>query len=278
MNEESRLISADGNAFADRGTPIIELRGVAKDYGNTRVLTDISFMVRPGEVVGLVGDNGAGKSTLLKIITGYHPPSQGTMYFSGQHVRFRSPADARAVGIETVYQDLAIVNEMSLWRNFFLGKELRRSIGPWRVLAIKEMRTVCEAELRRIGLTRFGSPDELASALSGGERQSLAITRAMYFGARLLLLDEPTAALSVRETRNVLSSIRQAGDHGLGIVFIDHNMAHVHPVADRIVLLEHGRVAATINRGEASIDELSDLVARTRAHPHVETEPLGLET
>ncbi|HZS87264.1 MAG TPA: ATP-binding cassette domain-containing protein [Chloroflexota bacterium] len=245
--------------------PVIELRDVCKDYGNTRVLYDVNLSIMPGEVVGLVGDNGAGKSTLLKIITGYHLPSAGAVYLAGRPVRFSSPAEARAVGIETVYQDLAIINELSLWRNFFMGKELRRNLGPLRMLDIPRMRQICNEELSKLGLTRFRSPDEPAASLSGGERQSVAITRAMYFGARLLLLDEPTAALSVRETRNVLASIDTARGQGLGIVYIDHNMAHVHPVADRVVLIEHGRVAATLKRGDVSVAELSDLVART--HP-----------
>jgi simple sugar transport system ATP-binding protein len=244
-------------------TPIVELRAVSKDYGNAQVLYDVNLTVQPGEVLGLVGDNGAGKSTLLKILSGFHPPTRGEMIFRGRPVRFRSPAEARAAGIETVYQDLAIINDMSLWRNFFLGKELRRSLGPVRVLDVAAMQRICAQELQKLGLTRVRSPNEHAVSLSGGERQSLAITRAMYFGARLLLLDEPTAALSVRETRNVFAAIEHASRQGLGVIFIDHNMAHVHPVADRIILIEHGRVAHTLNRGDATIAELSDLVART---------------
>jgi simple sugar transport system ATP-binding protein len=244
--------------------PIIELDQVSKYYGNVHALEDASVTVCAGEVVGLVGDNGAGKSTLLKIITGFHTPTTGTVRFQGRPVHFHSPADARRLGIETVYQDLAIINELPLWRNFFMGKEIHRGIGPVRTLDISRMRRICAEAMERMGLTRFRSPDTLASELSGGERQALAITRAMHFGAKLLLLDEPTAALSVRETRHVLASIDRARDQGLGIVYIDHNMAHVHPVADRIVLIEHGRVAATLKRGEMTVDELNDLVARSR--------------
>jgi simple sugar transport system ATP-binding protein len=225
------------------GEPVFELRSVFHSYGRNKVIFDVNLSVWPGEVVGLVGDNGAGKSTLLKIFAGYQRPTSGTLRFMGKDVAFRTPADARAMGIEAVYQDLAIVEQLSLWRNFFLGKEIVRNIGPLRILQRRQMRRAAEA------------------AISGGERQSVAITRAMHFGARLLLLDEPTAALSVRETRNVLQSIGRARDHGLGVLYIDHNMSHVLPVADRIVLLELGRVVRVIDRGAVTVEELQELVA-----------------
>jgi simple sugar transport system ATP-binding protein len=244
------------------GEPLFELRGISHSYGRNRVIFDVDLAVWPGEVVALVGDNGAGKSTLLKIFAGYQPPTSGMIRFLGQAVRFGSPADARALGIEAVYQDLAIIDQLSLWRNFFLGQELVRRIGPLRLMERRAMRDECERALSELGLTRIRSANEPAWALSGGERQSLAITRAMHFGQKLLLLDEPTAALSVRETRNVLESIGRARDHGLGVLYIDHNMGHVLPVADRIVLLELGRVVRVIDRGEVSVEELQDLVAR----------------
>jgi simple sugar transport system ATP-binding protein len=242
--------------------PVFELRHISHAYGPNKVIFDVDLLVWPGEVVALVGDNGAGKSTLLKIFAGYQRPTAGTLRFAGKDVRFGSPADARRLGIEAVYQDLAIVDQLSLWRNFFLGKELVRSYGPLDVLDKQRMRVECEAALSELGLTRIRSADDPAWALSGGERQSVAITRAMHFGARLLLLDEPTAALSVRETRNVLESIEHARDHGLGVLYIDHNMGHVLPVADRIVLLELGRVVRVLDRNEVSVDELADLVAK----------------
>ncbi len=246
--------------------PIFELRKVCHSYGPNRVIFDVDLAVWPGEVVALIGDNGAGKSTLLKIFAGYQRPTSGTLRFAGRDVRFGSPADARALGIEAVYQDLAIIDQLSLWRNFFLGKELVRTVGPLRIMQRAQMREACEAALAELGLTRIRSADDPAWALSGGERQSVAITRAWHFGARLLLLDEPTAALSVRETRNVLASIGKARDAGLGVLYIDHNMSHVLPVADRIVLLELGRVVRVIDRGGISVEELQDLVAR-RAQP-----------
>jgi len=231
-------------------------------FGTTKVLENVNFRVDPGEVVGLVGDNGAGKSTLVKIITGFHQPLAGTIRFRGQVRSFANPGQARALGIETVYQDLALADEMSLWRNFFLGKEMVRKVGPLRVLERDSMRDVCEAALTEIGLTRFRSADAYAASLSGGERQSLAITRAVHFGAVLLLLDEPTASLSVKETRKVLASIDAARAKDLGVVYIDHNVSHVHPVADRIVLLQHGKVAAEVPRGAATLEELNELIAQ----------------
>ena len=243
-------------------TPVLELDGIYKDYGNVRALSDITMSVAEGEVVGVVGDNGAGKSTLVKIITGFHNPSGGQMKLAGEHVNYSSPTEARNKGVEAVYQDLALIDEISLWRNFYLGKELAKSYGPLRRLDSRQMRQVCADALKEIGLTRLRTPNEPASVLSGGERQSLAITRAVHFGAKVLLLDEPTAALSVRETRKVFSTIESVTNRGLGVVYIDHNMSHVHPIADKICFIEHGRVERTIARGEASIEELNELVAR----------------
>ena len=250
-----------GHVIDRNSEPVFEMRSVSHAYGRNKVIFDVNLSVWPGEVVGLVGDNGAGKSTLLKIFAGYQPPTEGALRFMGKDVRFASPAEARAVGIEAVYQDLAIVDQLSLWRNFFLGKEITRAIGPFQVLARQRMRQEAEKAIAELGLTRIRSAEETVSTLSGGERQSVAITRAMHFGAKLLLLDEPTAALSVRETRNVLHSIDRARAHGLGVLYVDHNMSHVLPVADRIVLLELGRVVRVLDRDEVSIEELQDLVA-----------------
>jgi simple sugar transport system ATP-binding protein len=245
--------------------PVVELTGITKYYDTTRALNDVSVSVNPHEVVGLVGDNGSGKSTLVKIMTGYHAPSAGRVRFLGNDVKLRSPAQARSLGIECVYQDLALIEELSLWRNFFLGRELTSSWG--RHMHRREMRRICAQELDKLGLVHVRSTDTPAASLSGGEKQSLAITRAIHFGVRLLLLDEPTAALSVRETRNVLDVIHHARERGLGVVYIDHNVDHVVPVADRVVLLEHGEIVGTFQRGERSADELRDLIARTARRP-----------
>ena len=242
--------------------PVFELDHVSHSYGRNKVIFDVNLSVWPGEVVGLVGDNGAGKSTLLKIFAGYQKPTGGRLKFGGRPVTFHSTADARALGIEAVYQDLAMVEQLNLWQNFYLGKELKRRFGPISVMDRKEMRRATVMALTELGLTRIRSAEEPVWALSGGERQSVAITRANHFGAKLLLLDEPTAALSVRETRNVLESIRHARAQGLGVMYIDHNMSHVIPVADRIVLLELGRVVRVIDRGEVGVEELQELVAK----------------
>jgi len=253
--------------MASDGAPIVELIGVTKYYGATRALSDVNLSVSPHEVVALVGDNGSGKSTLVKIVTGYHAPTRGRIRFLGKDVKLRSPADARAIGVECVYQDLALIDELSLWRNFFLGRELAHGIGSISWLRRRAMRKICAEELDKLGLVHVRSTDTPAAGLSGGEKQSLAITRAIHFGVRLLLLDEPTAALSVRETRNVFGVIERARERGLGVVYIDHNIDHVVPVADRVVLIEHGEVAATFQRGERSADELRELIARSTRHP-----------
>ena len=242
--------------------PILEFAGVSKSFGATQALKEVSFCIYPGQVTGLVGDNGAGKSTIVKLITGYYGPSSGEILFNGGKVAFRSPATARTLGIEAVFQDLALIDELSLWRNFFLGQEIhaprRLAFG---VLNKKRMREICQRELDTIGLTRVTSVDGPASVLSGGEKQSLAITRAVYFGARLLLLDEPTAALSVRETQHVFDTIRQAREKGLGILYIDHNMAHIEPIADRILVAEHGSIVAEYMRGEVTAAVLAEILA-----------------
>lgn len=242
--------------------PLVELKNVGKKYGRVAALEDVSLHIYPGEVVGLIGDNGAGKSTIVKIIMGYEAPSFGEVRFEGEQLMSDTPAAARARGIEPVYQDLALIGALSLWRNFFLGRELVRfKVGPLRILNRKEMRRICRAALLELGLTRVRSVEQEAELLSGGERQSLAITRAVHFGAKMLLLDEPTAALSVRETEKVLNTVRGARDKNLAVVLIDHNMHHVEPVADRILVIEHGRVVKVLARGEATVDDLKGFLS-----------------
>jgi simple sugar transport system ATP-binding protein len=253
--------------MATDSVPIVEFDGVTKYYGATRALNKVSLEVRANEVVGLVGDNGSGKSTLVKIITGYHAPTSGRIRFLGSNIKLRSPGVARKLGIECVYQDLALIDELSLWRNFFLGREISVGFGPFRMMRRRKMRRICAQQLDQLGLVHVSSTSSPAGALSGGEKQSLAITRAIHFGVRLLLLDEPTAALSVRETRHVLEVIHQARDRGLGVVYIDHNIDHVVPIADRVILLEHGEIVARFRRGEMTADELRELIARRTRHP-----------
>ena len=244
-------------------TPVVELVDVTRRFGKNYAVRDASLAIHPGEVVGLVGDNGAGKSTIVKMISGYIEPTAGTIKVMGRPVRFGSPRQARAAGIETVYQDLAIVDEMALWRNFFLGQELHRRVMGIRCLRVKEMVEICNHHLAEVGLTSVESSRQTAATLSGGERQSLAISRAIHFDSQLLVLDEPVAALSVRETRRVLDAIGAAKEQNLGVLYIDHNMDHVLPAADRIVIMHRGTISRVVHKGDLTVDELSDAVAES---------------
>jgi simple sugar transport system ATP-binding protein len=245
---------------SDGAAPLIQLVDVCMDFGPLRALDTVNLHVNAGEVVGLLGDNGAGKSTLLKVITGYHQPTSGEVIVFGKKTRLASPKIARELGIETVYQDLALIDELSIWRNFFLGEELYRRFGPVRFMQRKEMRRIAEAELAQIGIRRVQSAEQRVLGMSGGERQSLAIIRAIYFGARVLLLDEPTAALSVRETQRVFTAVRAARDAGHGVLYIDHNIGHTFSVVDRVVLIERGRVAADLRREDTSVEEVVEIL------------------
>ena len=244
-------------------TPVVELVNVTRRYGKNYAVRDANLAIHPGEVVGLVGDNGAGKSTIVKMISGYIEPTAGAIKIQGRPVRFGSPREARAAGIETVYQDLAIVDEMALWRNFFLGQELHRKILGIRCLRVKEMARICDEHLAEVGLTSVESSHQTAATLSGGERQSLAISRSIHFDSQLLVLDEPVAALSVRETRRVLDAIEAAKQNNLGVLYIDHNMDHVLPAADRVAIMHRGTISRVVNKGDLTVDELSDAVAES---------------
>ncbi|MDR7402330.1 MAG: ATP-binding cassette domain-containing protein [Armatimonadota bacterium] len=240
--------------------PLLEARGIYKAFGKVQALAGVDFHVGYQEVVGLVGDNGAGKSTLIKILTGVYPPDAGELFFEGQRITLRSPKEARALGIETVYQDLALVEQMSIARNFFLGNEPVRRIGPVSLLDTAAMHRVTEQVLREIGITTLRSAAQDVGVLSGGERQAIAIGRTMHFGAKLIILDEPTSALSVKETRKVLDYIQEAKRRGLSVIFITHNLYHVYPVSDRIVVLAHGRKVGDFARQEVSIEDLVALI------------------
>jgi simple sugar transport system ATP-binding protein len=244
---------------------IFSLRNVTMNFGNVVAVQDVVLEVAPGEIVGLVGDNGAGKSTLVKIMNGFYAPNRGEVRFKGSQVKFGSPREARKVGIETVYQDLALIPALSIWRNFFLGRELKVGYWPFMFLDKKQMRQTTMENLREMGLTRLRSPDEPVDILSGGERQALAIARARFFGGTLLLLDEPTSALSVKETEKVSEAVQIARNGGLGVVIIDHNIGHVHRICDRIVIMESGRVIRSVRRKEVTAEEVADLVAGRHA-------------
>ncbi|MQY07765.1 ATP-binding cassette domain-containing protein [Actinomadura macrotermitis] len=236
---------------------LIRLAGVGKDYGNVIALRDVSLEVGEGEVVCVLGDNGAGKSTLIKIIAGLHRHDAGTYEVQGEPVAFSSPRDALDRGIATVYQDLAVVPLMPVWRNFFLGSEKRK--GPGR-LDIGSMRRATRDELLAMGID-LRDVDQPIGTLSGGERQCVAIARAVYFGAKVLVLDEPTAALGVKQAGVVLRYIVQARARGLGVVFITHNPHHAYPVGDRFLILKRGRAVAYHAKDDITRDELTALMA-----------------
>lgn len=254
-------------ALEPRAHPLVEARGISKAFGKVQALVGVDFHVGYREVVGLVGDNGAGKSTLIKILTGVYPPDAGELFFEGRPITLRSPKEARALGIETVYQDLALVEQMSIARNFFLGNEPVRRIGPLSLLDTATMHQVTEQVLREIGITTLRSASQDVGVLSGGERQAIAIGRTMHFGAKLIILDEPTSALSVKETRKVLDYIQEAKKRGLSVIFITHNLYHVYPVSDRIVVLDHGRKVGDFVRQEVSVEDLVELITLPRGVP-----------
>ncbi|MCD6321282.1 sugar ABC transporter ATP-binding protein [Candidatus Bipolaricaulota bacterium] len=239
--------------------PLVKMVNISKSFGTVQALKNVDFDVGYQEVMGLVGDNGAGKSTLIKILTGVFPPDTGEIYFEGRKVDIRSPREARDLGIETVYQDLALIPLMSISRNFFLGREPVKRLGPLRLLDKRRMDETVKEALAEIGI-RVRSPDEEVAVLSGGERQSVAIGRAMHFGAKLLILDEPTAALSIKESQKVLDFVLEAKERGLSIIFITHNIYHVYSVADRFTILEHGRKVAVLRKDEVSAEEIIEII------------------
>ncbi|GAA1549417.1 ATP-binding cassette domain-containing protein [Actinomadura kijaniata] len=242
---------------ARNGTPLVELDGVGKHYGNIIALHGVSLDVSAGEVTCVLGDNGAGKSTLIKIISGLHRHDEGVLRVQGEEVSFASPREALDRGIATVYQDLAVVPLMPVWRNFFLGSEKRRAFG---LMDIPYMRRTAREELLRMGID-LRDVDQPIGTLSGGERQCVAIARAVHFGAKVLILDEPTAALGVKQAGVVLRYIVQARERGLGVVFITHNPHHAYPVGDRFLVLKRGRSLHHCAKSEITREELTALMA-----------------
>ena len=237
----------------------LELRGVYKHFGGVRVLEDIDFHLDRGEVVGLLGDNGAGKSTLIKVITGVHQPDRGEISFSGQVVRDLSVQKARALGVETVFQERALAEQQPLWRNIFIGRPITTRLG---LLDVGEMRRVTEKLMTEsMGFTSAVlTPDTTVTGLSGGERQGLAIVRALHFDAEIIILDEPTMGLSLKETDKLLTFVESIREQHKSAVFIDHNIFHVYSVADRIVILDRGRVAGEFPTSRYKLDELMDIM------------------
>lgn len=241
-------------------TPLVELDDVSKYYGNIRALEGVSLEVHAGEISCVLGDNGAGKSTLIKIIAGLHQHDAGTFRIEGEDAKLGTPRDALNHGIATVYQDLAVVPLMPVWRNFFLGSEPTKGAGPFKRLDVDLMRETTRAELLRMGID-LRDVDQPIGTLSGGERQCVAIARAVYFGAKVLVLDEPTAALGVKQSGVVLKYVAAARDAGLGVVLITHNPHHAYLVGNRFVLLKRGTMFGSYARDEVTLDELTRQMA-----------------
>jgi simple sugar transport system ATP-binding protein len=239
---------------------LVELTDVSKHYGSITALQDVSLEAHAGEITCVLGDNGAGKSTLIKIISGLHRHDGGSYLLDGEETRLSSPREALERGVATVYQDLAVVPLMPVWRNFFLGSELTRGRGPFARLDVETMRRTTREALLRMGID-LRDVDQPIGTLSGGERQCVAIARAVHFGARVLVLDEPTAALGVKQSGVVLKYVATARDHGLGVVLITHNPHHAHLVGDRFVLLKRGRMAGSHTRDEITLEELTRQMA-----------------
>jgi simple sugar transport system ATP-binding protein len=242
---------------------LLKTDGISKYYGNIVALKDISTYVDAGEVTCILGDNGAGKSSFIKILSGVHQPDAGRLMVDGEDVHFTSPRDARAKGIATVYQDLAMVPLMSVWRNFFLGAEPMKGYGPIRWFDAAKAKRIVRRELKEMGID-IRDPDQPVGTLSGGERQSVAIARAVYFGARVLILDEPTSALGVKQAGVVLKYILQARERGVAVIFITHNPHHAYPVGDRFVILNRGQSLGAYEKSQIDREELVRLMAGGR--------------
>lgn len=240
--------------------PIIEMKNIEKHFGNIIALAGVSFDVRPGECHCLLGDNGAGKSTFIKTMSGVHKPTSGEILFEGKPMSFSTPRDAMEAGIATVFQDLAMIPLMSVTRNFFMGREPSKGFGPFKRLDIEQMNAITMSKMREMGIN-LRAPDQAVGTLSGGERQTVAIARAVHFGAKILILDEPTSALGVRQTSNVLATIDKVRKQGVGVVFISHNVRHAMAVGDRFTVLNRGKTLGTAKRGEITAEQLQDMMA-----------------
>jgi simple sugar transport system ATP-binding protein len=243
------------------GEVILSLKGINKSFGPIDVLHDINLDVRAGEVLCLLGDNGAGKSTVIRLLSGVHRPTTGTMEIDGNPVAFRNPRDASEAGIATVHQFGGTFPLMSIGRSFFVGVEPTKGFGPFKVYDRKKANDIAVKAVQSFGITRIDDGDRLVGGLSGGERQSLAIARAVHFGARVLILDEPTAALGVKQAAHVLRIVNEAKRRGLAVIFITHQVMHAMAVGDHFAVLIRGAIAADFVKGEKTREEITDLMA-----------------
>ena len=243
------------------GQPYLSLRGVSKHFGGVSALKDIDLDIRPGEVLALVGDNGAGKSTLIKIISGAYKPDAGEIFVEGRKARIETPADAKRFNIETIYQDLALMDDLELAPNIFIGREITRG-GVGRLIGFLNNTRMAEETIRILQKLNIEVPDIKRKVfnLSGGQRQAVAISRAIYFNARLLIMDEPTAALGVKETRKVYSLIRELRQNGIAVIIISHNINEVFDIADKFVVLKTGKLVGVRRKGETSLEEILRMI------------------
>ncbi len=239
---------------------IVHMENIEKHFGAVIALAGVSFDVRAAEVHCLLGDNGAGKSTFIKTMSGVHKPTAGKIMFEGREMNFDSPRDSMEAGIATVYQDLAMIPLMSVTRNFWMGREPTKGRGLFKRFDIQRANDITMEEMRKMGINLRG-PDQAVGTLSGGERQTVAIARAVYFGAKVLILDEPTSALGVRQTSNVLATVDRVRNQGIGVVFITHNVRHAMAVGDRFTVLNRGKTLGTAMRGEITAEQLQDMMA-----------------
>ena len=255
--------------------PVLALRGVNKSFGPIDVLHDISLNILPGEVTCLLGDNGAGKSTLIKLLSGVYVPTSGTIEMAGKPVSFASPREASNHGIATVHQFGGTFPLMSIGRSFFVGAEPTRRFGPFTIYDRRRANDIAVEAVRELGITRIDDGDRLVGGLSGGERQALAIARAVHFGASVLILDEPTAALGVKEAAHVLKIVMQARQKGIAVIFITHNVIHALTVGDHFAVLIKGAKAADFRKGDKAREEITDLMAGGEHMAELEAEIEG---
>ena len=258
--DQATLLQEQTDPLTHTPVHLLELKDVGKHYGNIIALTGVTMAVDTGRVTCVLGDNGAGKSTLIKIIAGLHQHTTGTLEIMGAERKLNSPREALDSGIAAVYQDLAVVSLMPIWRNFFLGSEITKGVGPFKSLDVEKMKKITKDELAAMGID-LRDVEQPIGQLSGGERQCVAIARAVHFGAKVLILDEPTAALGVKQSGVVLRYILQARDRGLGVIFITHNPHHAFPVGDRFLLLKRGKSIGYYDKKDITIDELTSQMA-----------------
>ena len=254
--------AADGKTAGARGgnNPLVKMVNIHKSFGKVNALRDINFHVDQAEIVGLVGDNGAGKSTLIKILSGFHRADKGDIYYEGEKVNINTPKDAKRLGIETVYQEQALAPHVSIARNVFMGREPTKALG---FMDRKKMDEESMGAITRLGL-RIKDPEAVVEALSGGQRQGVAIARVLYFEAKLVILDEPTIALSVKESQQVLDFTQQLKAQGISVIFITHNIFHVFQVAERFFILSHGEALTDVRKEDTNIDHLIELIVSGR--------------